>query len=216
MSEVKTKPKSLAAEERLEAARIEALRNSSTSKRSFDDYHDFLGFDIEGLAGKRILDVGGGSAIVAIGAEKLGAEVITLDPRADPMMRPGSMLPEEMEHYEQSLSDDRLVCAAAQDLPYEDGSFDMVIAVMSVPIYLPDIESERDLVITEMARVLKPNGVARVYPVVRGGETEMSIPEATIKRLEAQGYEVTFEEVLRPFEEIKGTIDRLVVRRLQT
>lgn len=50
----------------------------------------------------------------------------------------------------------------AQELPFKDESFDLIISTFSVPMYIPDKETQK--VFEEMLRVCKIGGEIRLYP----------------------------------------------------
>jgi len=58
------------------------------------------------------------------------------------------------------------VSAIAQHLPFKENSFDMVLALYSVPLYISQ-ESDVSLSFTEILRVLKNDGQARIYPITK-------------------------------------------------
>lgn len=90
----------------------------------------------------------------------------------------------------------------------------MIIAVKSVPRYLPDIESERALVLSEMVRVLRPGGEARVFPVIDGGQGTMSISPELVEFLKSKGALVNFETVLVPTNDTAAdNISRLIIQK---
>jgi ubiquinone/menaquinone biosynthesis C-methylase UbiE len=104
-------------------------------------------FDLTGvLRDKRVLDVGTGDGTYAIEAAARGAMVTALDPE------------QELLHAARARAVSRGVDVALQrgrteELPFDDGSFDVVIAV-TVLCFVPDAE----IAVREMARVLVPGG----------------------------------------------------------
>lgn len=96
------------------------------------------------LDGLRILDVGCGKGRLAVHLRDEGAEVVGLDPSAAMLGRAKGL--------------DR-VRATARRLPFAWGTFDATIAVES----LAHVPAEGlDSVLDEMARVLRPGGVAAI------------------------------------------------------
>ncbi len=104
-------------------------------------------FDLAGpLRGKRVLDVGTGDGTYAIEAAERGAIVTALD------------LEQEMLDAAHARAVSRgvevtLQRGRAEQLPFEDASFDVVIAV-TVLCFVPDAQRA----VREMARVLAPGG----------------------------------------------------------
>lgn len=205
--------------------RRRAIKTSMISTRGLDDYADYLGFKPEDLVGKVILDVGSGPAIFAEEAEAIGAEVVSLDPQ--PGTQSESMSDEERKQLLERISVGKIIPGIAQELPFADESFDMVTAMMSVPNYLPSIESEKQLALLEMARVLKPRGEARICPVLSVPGTNISITEKEIKLLERKACSVRFEratdvdDVVKkcpPFKALGSLmigLDRLIIEKAQ-
>lgn len=98
------------------------------------------------LAGRRVLDVGCGDGTYAIAAALRGADVTGVDARAE-------MLSAARRRATDSGATVRLEQADASSLPYEDDSFDVVIAV-TVLCFVADPSRA----VREMARVLRPGG----------------------------------------------------------
>jgi ubiquinone/menaquinone biosynthesis C-methylase UbiE len=98
------------------------------------------------VAGKTLLDVGCGDGELASQLVRRGAVVTGLD--ADPVMIAAAYRRSEIEKTQQ-----RLVEAQAEQLPFDDESFDCVVAV-TVLCFVQEAERA----VTEMARVLKPGG----------------------------------------------------------
>ncbi len=98
------------------------------------------------LAGLRLLDVGCGDGAYAIAAAQLGARVHGID--TSPQMIEAA----RRRAVEQGAQIDLRVADAAA-LPFEDGSFDVVLAV-TVLCFVPDTEAA----LGEIARVLAPGG----------------------------------------------------------
>jgi SAM-dependent methyltransferase len=101
---------------------------------------------------------------------------------------------------------ERLVCADAARLPFEDCAFDLVVAFMS----LQDIDRPADA-IGEMARVLSPGGcaaIAIVHPFNRspdGFEDYFAQRHRTTVH-ERDGLPIVFEETERPLVAYTGPL----------
>ncbi|MGA3150628.1 MAG: class I SAM-dependent methyltransferase [Candidatus Saccharimonadales bacterium] len=192
----------------LGAIRNRALEHVSSTGRGISDYREHLGIELEDLRGKRILDVGAGFSIFAREAKEHGAETISLEPQ-DPTQRL-DMMPEDKAEFRKALSRGEIVPGIVQELPFEDGSFDRVFAVLSVPYYLPRVESERILAFDEMVRVLKPGGEIRIFPTQIGGGKPESVSEEVVTKLESEGCQVQFESS----ESDNPAICRMIIRKL--
>ena len=115
-----------------------------------------LGFSWEELKGKRILDIGAGSAEFGATARTRGIEVISLDRK---VLDDEGVAPYQKEGYVQGSGD---------RLPFADGSFDIVVSHASVPLHADDREHVRRF-IEEIRRILKKGGECRFGPVGVGG-----------------------------------------------
>lgn len=98
------------------------------------------------LSGRRVLDVGTGDGTYAIEAARRGAKVTGID--VDPAMLAAARSRSESAGVSVVFSD-----APAEELPFEDGTFDVVLAV-TVLCFVPDARGA----VHEMARVLAPGG----------------------------------------------------------
>jgi SAM-dependent methyltransferase len=133
-----------------------------------DAYWSFSGptfFQLVPPAGRRTLEVGCGEGRVVRDLAALGHRVVGLD--ASPTLL--RLAREEDPEGEYVLGD-------AADLPFEDGSFDLVVAFNS----LMDVQDMPGAV-AEAARVLEPGGsfcVCVVHPIADAGSFESSDPDA--------------------------------------
>ncbi len=98
------------------------------------------------LAGRRVLDMGCGDGAYAISAAGRGALVTAVDPS-------GEMLDAARHRASEAGVDVSFDRADASQLPFDDGSFDVVLAV-TVLCFVEDAP----LAVNEMARVLAPGG----------------------------------------------------------
>ena len=124
---------------------------------SAGDYHRFatdlvwgLGADLVAAAGvergQRVLDVAAGSGNAALRAAVAGARVVASD------ITPENMTPGEAEAERRGLSIE-WVEADAQQLPFDDASFDVVLSSVGA-MWAPDHRAVAD----EMVRVCRPGG----------------------------------------------------------
>ncbi|MDD4614783.1 MAG: class I SAM-dependent methyltransferase [Caldisericia bacterium] len=102
------------------------------------------------LMGKRVLDVGCGTGIYSIRMANLGAHVSAIDAS-------NKMITIAQEKTEQSIVPIHFIEAAAENLPFQDHSFDIVVAVSSLEFVDNTYQS-----FEEIHRVLKPGGKAVV------------------------------------------------------
>jgi SAM-dependent methyltransferase len=98
------------------------------------------------LGAADVLDVGAGDGAYGIALARTGARVTALDASLAALR---AAVPRSRGSGERL----RLVCADAQALPFEDGSFDLVIAVTTL-CFVP----APGRAVSEMARVLRPKG----------------------------------------------------------
>lgn len=101
---------------------------------------------LESVSGKTLLDVGCGDAVFALDIARRGGLVTGLD--ADPTMIAAAE--RRAQHDGLQL---RLIVGRAENLPFNDAAFDLVVAVTTL-CFVRDAEGA----VKEMARVLKPGG----------------------------------------------------------
>lgn len=104
-------------------------------------------FDLIGsLRGRTVLDVGTGDGTYAIEAARRGGQVTGID--VDPAMLAAARSRSDCAGVSVALRE-----ARAEELPFDDGAFDVVLAV-TVLCFVPDAHGA----VREMARVLAPGG----------------------------------------------------------
>ncbi|MBL8923459.1 MAG: class I SAM-dependent methyltransferase [Myxococcaceae bacterium] len=104
-------------------------------------------FDLAGsLRARSVLDVGTGDGTYAIEAARRGAKVTGID--VDPAMLAAARSRSESSGVSVALRE-----ARAEELPFDDGAFDVVLAV-TVLCFVSDARGA----VREMARVLAPGG----------------------------------------------------------
>lgn len=96
----------------------------------------------------RLLDVGCGTGYLLSLARDRGFEVRGVEPS-------GGMLAKAREHF--SFTEDELIEASADELPFEDESFDVVLA-SGVLVHIPSV----DAAVREMVRVVRRGGKLRI------------------------------------------------------
>ncbi|MBU2542453.1 methyltransferase domain-containing protein [Patescibacteria group bacterium] len=162
------------------------------------------------LKDKKILDVGAGTGRLCVRMARLGAEVTALDISSVMMESLKSKVKSHTQGASVSSEKSRLeiFVGDAEDLPFEDESFDIVIATFLI-VHLKDLHRFFD----EVYRVLKPGGLflvtninQRKAPVVKTKEGLVEIesyyhkPEKVIEELEDLAFGIQREEFVREGE----------------
>src|SRR3954454_23200642 len=124
---------------------------------SYSHFHRDAFFELVPPPGRRTLDLGCGEGRLSRDLKALGHDVVGID-RSPAMLAAGREADAEIEMH----------LADAASLPFDDGSFDLVVAFMS----LQDID-DFEGAIREAARVLEPGGkfcIAIVHPLNSAGQ----------------------------------------------
>jgi SAM-dependent methyltransferase len=122
--------------------------------------------------GLKIADIGAGAQILAKEGDRLqwASEIHSVEPRlgiTQEFENRTAMYPRDISSM---YSVHRLAVGAMSDaLPYPTGYFDRIYANFSVPYY-QDSPTEIRGSMQEMLRVLKPEGIGRIFPVTRRHE----------------------------------------------
>jgi SAM-dependent methyltransferase len=138
-------------------------RAGAPMDRTYEQYEAGFGFDFEAFAGKTILDLGAGrTALFGREAAEHGITVFSINPNwRDDYYTTCTGAPELWQ------GDGKVVAGIAQELPFRDESFDGIVSLWGIPTYLPGTKGEYTRAFTEINRVLKPEGVAIMYPLSR-------------------------------------------------
>jgi len=196
--------------------RLEVAFRSGTHDSDIEDYEWMLKIDPRTLEGQ-ILDLGSGCAeIFAREMAELGKDVVSLNPRLvypfDAQKAIRGEVVEQRSMFGDIVSYSELpwvgksVAALAQELPFGDNSFDNVLAVASVPCYLP--RQDYEITVREIERVLRPGGTAYLGPVINFDTMEFS-EEEFFEALEKSGVDYRPVEIDdlelygRPFKRVE-------------
>lgn len=133
-------------------------------------YEEILGFDAKELEGKKVLDLGSGAKerlSKDLQDRGIGVDLVAVNPDLVDWFARTDIVRES--HWEK-----KSVAAVGQALPFEGDTFDEVLALASVSWYTsPEDEGKQEaakLWASEIVRVLKEGGKARIYPVSKGDE----------------------------------------------
>lgn len=154
----------------------QALRSAATD-RSLESYLEDLGLDLSDLKGK-VLDLGSGRGEnFSRQASIKGIEVISVNPmlvttrerntRKDLIENydvPNNIV-FPFENFKRIPDQKRSIAALAQDLPFQNESFNTIVSLYAVPLWLSQNSKSLMIVFKEIYRVLKPGGKAFLGPV---------------------------------------------------
>lgn len=139
---------------------------ASHADAGLEEYEHEFCFSREELKGKTILDLGSGTTDKFAREVKqagIDAKVVSLSP--DLHTSYGARSSREKVAPDWKI---RGVAAIAQQLPFKDNSFDMILGAYSVTYYATT-EKDVNAYVREIKRVLKKGGEARLVPVYDNG-----------------------------------------------
>jgi len=146
-------------------------RKIMITDRSLKEYLELLDLNIEELKGKKILDLGSGR-LQRFPRELLQkiedkAEVVGLDITLKEEERRKEI--KEAQPYLYNSDKLGLIAASFLQLPFQDNSFDLVLSLYGMPLYLTSEDEKKSKEnirrsVMEILRVLKPGGEARIFP----------------------------------------------------
>lgn len=147
----------------LEPTSLEMAQGVPLTDRSLAEYLEILDITPSHL-GTPVLDIGSGlHELFSRQASLLNISVISINPQ----------LPESqtiIEAAREGFKDfpahqGRSLGAVAQALPFPEDCFDSVVSVFAVPFYLKPRLEEYQIALSEIFRVLKPQGCAYLAPL---------------------------------------------------
>lgn len=202
-----------------------SIENSKPEKgRGLKMYEDMLGFKIESLEGKTVLDLGAGPGAKfekEIKKSGVNARVISVSPDfADEKYRE-ALKPDKFDMLMDGVGIRKIekplaVAAVGEALPFRDECIDEILALYSVSRY----SKENRTWLFEACRVLKKGGEMRVGPFMFGSHSKDMSSDLVIA-LEDLGFEYEFTETagltktLRYDEYGDNEICMLVVRKIK-
>ena len=141
-------------------------RSSKTGKLKLRD-EMIAALDLKG--DEKVLDIGAGRGLLAIAAaRKLKSGKVT----AVDLWRPEDLSGNSMDALKANAQAEGVKIdtknADPRKLPFKDASFDVVLS--SYALHRLDSQSQRELALREIARVLKPGGKAAIFDVHHAGE----------------------------------------------
>ena len=137
--------------------------------------------------GKRVLDLGagqGGTVSLDLQKRHINIEMVSLSPHYKDKSNTVTRMLSEQGDAERA---ENFVAGNGLHLPFADQSFDAIVSVRAVPMYL-NTEAEFEQVIKEIERILKPGGEARLTPGLaksQGGHL-VPFPEAGVDWVKAK------------------------------
>ncbi len=158
-----------ASRKELESEAKETIR-AMVLDRKLERYLFSFKLRLEDLENKKILDVGSGKALFAKEAKQLGLNVTALDPLYLTKEGRGFFKKNKKEN---EIHHDA-VAGLAQELPFNDGQFDIVFFMYSAFFYA-ESASNLDDYVNEGLRVLKQKGKLLIYPLYEVEEGSMTI-----------------------------------------
>ena len=168
--------------------RKDRFEDSYLSDRPFEAYEKIFSLTKEGLEGKTILDLGSGaSEFFKRGVDERGikANIVSMNPK----LGPGD---DQGERVRKLSSKKNALAAIAEELPFKDESFDLILSLAAVPLWLPVHEDDYAKAFREAARVLKSGGVIKFFPV---NSFTLRLAEKVLREFRGNGYGVITEEV---------------------
>jgi ubiquinone/menaquinone biosynthesis C-methylase UbiE len=140
----------------------------SASDGGLGSYEHDLGFNRHDLEGKKVMDLGTGQSD-RLARDLKDAEINAVVIGVSPDLQRDSN--RRLVNYYAPGWQRKAVAAIAQQLPFTDESFDVVLAAYSVINYASNSPRDVEAWVSEVARVLKLGGEARLGPTYGGRST---------------------------------------------
>jgi SAM-dependent methyltransferase len=159
--------------------RVDYARHSPVTERSWRSYPYIFNLpssnNLEYWMDKKILDVGSGDKFDDSEFTFPGAVVHAIDPELQPTGK-FSRIKYNTAHKQR--------LGVVQETPYDDNLFDLVLSSHAVPQHIYPVDKPK--AVSEMIRVMKPNGKIKLAPCV---ERDLKVDE-----LRNAGFEVDFSQ----------------------
>ena len=137
------------------------------TSRGKENYFKNLDISPEFLHGKKILDIGSGMNVFAEEVKDYDLDLVSMDPfYALSQEQQKGHIKENTKFENKGYS--QLVAGKGEALPFADGTFDVILALMSLPYWSNNFDSVKNF-FYEITRVLKSKGEARISPSSIGG-----------------------------------------------
>jgi len=182
---------------------------------SFSQILEDLGLSEDELQTKKILFIGPGKwRYRAKEAKEKGLDAEFIDPIY--RSRYGVMDPEvnDPETGWGVAKDSRAIAGVAEMLPFSNESFDFVLAHTSVPEYSTSVDNALKA-LSEMIRVLKPQGQLRVFPFVIDPQIATNIRAGLTSRSYEGPFKRFYEGQDKPMETLLNQDERIFLRKLE-
>lgn len=178
--------------------RREYWEMAQSTGRSFEAYKYFLDLKEDDLKGKRILDLGSGKGEEfkeGVKINNIDAEVISLNPKLGLETKEGGMA-------RRVSTKEKVVAGISQELPFQDKTFDLILSLDAVPLYLSGQNGDEEYMesFREIDRVLRDGGMMKIYPIKKyqfEKESSKDLPplERPLNYLEKKGYKIFRKEI---------------------
>lgn len=120
-----------------------------------------------------ILDLGSGTEqnlAKEVRLKKINAQIVSLDPKLaldeDQDLKVLFKNEENIRINARKNPEPFTIAGVSTNIPIEDGAFDKIVALYSVPYYLDKNEHEKiESTLKEIIRVLKIGGIAKIFPI---------------------------------------------------